>query len=67
MNTYARTYTLMQTAKLLGMNRNRACRWAAAGIIRTTKIPIGKYGRHIVAHEELQRVRGLISGKTDDP
>jgi len=57
----------MQTAKLLGMNRNRACRWAAAGIIRTTKIPIGKYGRHIVAHEELQRVRGLISGKTDNP
>lgn len=64
MNT--NTYTLMQAAKLLGMNRNRACRWVQRGIIKTTKVPIGRFGRHIVTHDELQRVREILSGRTDN-
>lgn len=66
MNTYTETYTLMQAAKLLGMNKNKACRWVAAGVIKTTKIPIGRYGRHIITSEEIRRVKELISGRTDN-
>ena len=66
MNTYTETYTLMQAARLLGMNKNKACRWASKGIIRTVRIPMGRYGRHIVTSEEVQRVKELLSGRTDN-
>lgn len=66
MNTYTKTYTLMQVAKLLGMNKNKACRWASKGIIKTAKVPIGRHGRHIVSQGELDRLKELLSGRSDN-
>ena len=58
-------YSLMEAARLLGMNRNKACRWAAKGIIRTVRLPMGRYGKHIVSPEEIERLRGVLSGRPD--
>ena len=65
MNTYtSESFSLMQAAKLLGMNKNRACRWAKKGWIKTTRLPTGW---HVVTLDEINRVKELLSGGQDNP
>jgi len=65
-NTYTSVpISLMEAARILGMNKNRACRWAKRGLIKTTYLP--EVGRHLVTREEVERVKELLSGRPDNP
>jgi len=69
MNTYVKTFpaktcSLMEAARVLGINKNRACRLASKGWIKTIKLPTG---RHLVTEPELERLKELLSGKTNNP
>ena len=58
--TISEPCSLMQAARILGMNKMRACRWAAKGFIKTSRLPTG---RHVVTPEEVMRVKELLSGR----
>lgn len=52
--------SLMEAARLIGMNKNRACRWAKRGLIKTTYL--SEVRRHLVAYGEIMRVKELLGG-----
>ena len=57
-------FSLTRAAKLIGMNKNRALRWAKKGWIETTRLPSGQY---VVTPDEVNRVKELLSGRQDNP
>ena len=52
--------SLMEAARLIGMDKNRACRWARKGLIRAAHLPTGRY---LVTEDEIQRIKELLSGR----
>lgn len=56
--------SLMEAARLIGINKNRACRWVKRGLIKTTYLP--EVRRHLVTQEEIRRVKELLSDKQNN-
>ena len=62
MNTMTSSYTPKGLAEELGVNRKTVYRWVKLGLVGATKLG----GRYRVSSEEMNRLRRLLGGKTDN-
>jgi len=57
---YKKGYSLVQASKELGVNRRTFEKWRNKGFLSVTKFPSGRY---FVSEEELERLKGILSGR----
>jgi len=61
---YRKGYSLAQVSRELQLNRKTVLSWNKRGLISSAQSPSGRF---FVSQEELERLKELLSGKTNNP
>ena len=55
-------YNPFQASKELGLDKKTLYRWVKEGLVKSTRLPNGRY---CISAEELERLKGVLSGERE--